>query len=647
MADFDSSMEIESGLPQLAIGSRRLQRKERMLFAHHDFEQARDTPPWNRKCMTNKDLKRQKSGNSTSSEKSSNATHTRHSCVTTIPDYSISLDNDTVSSTPPPPPPPSQKEIYSGSYVASCQTSLSNAPLSNLSNISTMETANATSDQSASTAEKAETEPHPSPRIHMNSPREQNPRQSLPLHFGPMERFLAQEDDLIDPNPARVAEERTKLRLLRINVFRLRAELHKKRKELTEKESKKNSADQAFMKFVREHVSALSSPSSSVASASASQLPALQAHYSAMQTARDDYGPSEYDCNKLEDFLDHTEFELEKLEGRLYKPIPSQTDGADTVLALASISQTPPSASQSFMGLSSEPTEDYHPLHAEFLSRLGDLDLAMERFHNIRQERESLLSDQETRTRLGIPFNDDLKIFLDQFPAREAALKDEIDDLKETIEKLKLDCLKEGIHVEESSNGSIQGGARSENENSNEDTTGDDVVREIQGPSSDHNHSMFPLLFPKSDKDKADLGVLNIEFDESNKSDRINRWLLYKLRTSPLEIDLFAQIFLSLVNILDFRQWRTDIRQWQQDAMSFWGHDEANKPPESFNAARTRNSSSKTSIIQHKPINNIVSTPKHTLHNPRIVHKAKSAPASIDFGRIVLDRPESVQIVGF
>lgn len=156
-------------------------------------------------------------------------------------------------------------------------------------------------------------------------------------------------------------------------------------------------------------------------------------------------------------------------------------------------------------------------------------------------------------------------------------------------------------------------------------------MREIGERRSEHDHSMFPKLFPTSVEDRAKLEFLITEFDENNKSDRINRWLLYKLQTSPLEIDLLARIFLKLVNILDFRQ-------WEEKVLYFWGRDTANKPPGAFIATQTGSASAPASTKQHSPPNTKSIRPSPDFpYRPTVSHKAKSAPASVDLGRTKLE----------
>lgn len=578
MADFNSSAGVDSGLPQQIAGSRRLQRKKQTLFEGQSLVHMESR---NGNKHLNKGLKRRSSVVSVGSEKSSNAT--RPSSITSTTCYRTSMDETPLNNAPRSPPRQQGKNENTDGF--SPHTPVNNVEMNTVVTPSTSKMFHATGDQNTPVTDGSEPRRASSPRSHINSRQQQDSRQPLPLLLGPMERFLTQEDDLVEFNPAQMMEDRARLRTLRVDVLRLRAELRTKRKEVSEKELLRNAADQDFMKFIRKHMISSSSPSST---SHTLPVPELQEHFIAMQAARDEYGPSEDDYKKLEDFLDQKEFELDKLEGRLYRAPTSPGDDPAIDREAAPEHQH----STSLLGLSSEP-KAYEPLHVEFLSRLGDLDLALERYQNVQQERQSLLSEQETRARFNIPFDEDKRTFLEKLPTQEAALKAEIVELQVDIEKLKAQCLEAGIDLTESADESTQESSCSEDGDINEDaSTATPVLKDIQETRSEHNHSMFPLLFPpKPDESRSSLEDLNTEFDEGNKSDRINRWLLYRLRTSPLEIDLLVEVFLRFVNILDFHQWRTDICQWQENVMSFWAVDEANKPSESFEAGNTLNSS--------------------------------------------------------
>jgi hypothetical protein len=309
----------------------------------------------------------------------------------------------------------------------------------------------------SSTLPPTTTEPErsPSPRSQIRSFQAEKPRTLFPNQLGPMERFLSQDDHLagIENDPARMKEEGRRLRLLRTNAVRLRAQLKIKRKELKEKEAAKSSADEAFIRHVRETRSV--QPLSN-----APRLPGETAdsYYIAMQTARDVYGPLEDEYTLIEDILDETEFEIARIEIRLYGPETAPPPGheSESISFLPQVTDllAPASASSPFLGLSTDHPDQYEPIHAEYLSRLGDLDLARERYQNMTQEHESLLVEQESRSRVGMELHPNLKTFLENLPSREAVLRGEITEIELDVERLKSQCLQAGINLDELSDGS-------------------------------------------------------------------------------------------------------------------------------------------------------------------------------------------------
>jgi hypothetical protein len=294
----------------------------------------------------------------------------------------------------------------------------------------------------------------PSPRSQIRTFRSEKPRALVSHQSGPMDRFLLQEDLLagFTDDPERMKEGR-RLRSLRTNALRLRAQLKIKRKELREKQVAKTTADEAFIKYVRED--GLGRPGSNGQNLT-DDTP--NAYYTAMQTARDEYGPLEDEYTRIEDILDETEFEMAKIETRLYGPelLPKE-DEATNVSPLPQISDflTPGPASNSFLGLSTGAPDQYEPIHAEYLSRLGDLDLTQERLQNMTQEHESLLLEQESRSRVGMELHDNLKAFLANLPAKEAALRGEIVEIELDVDRLRSQCLEAGINLEDHSDDSL------------------------------------------------------------------------------------------------------------------------------------------------------------------------------------------------
>jgi hypothetical protein len=300
-----------------------------------------------------------------------------------------------------------------------------------------------------------EVERPPSPCNQMSYFRAENQNLHMLQHAGPLDRFIAQDDHFtdFDDNPERREEEWKRLRMLRVSVLRHRAELRKKRDVLQRKQSEKDSADEAFMKYVREN--RYVAPSYSQSASRTLTDPKLETYFAAMQAARDEYGPLEFEYNELEDQLDEEEFELAIIEGRVYKLMFQ--DIRDSQSSVLPFDKRLPPAPESFLGLASHGEDGYHPFHMNYLSSLGDLDLARERHHNLIEERNIIILQQETRSTVGIALEDGAKEFLDEFPAKEAALVAEMTKLEEDIESWRIKCLDNGINIDEGDSEVYQG----------------------------------------------------------------------------------------------------------------------------------------------------------------------------------------------
>jgi hypothetical protein len=423
-----------------------------------------------------------------------------------------------------------------------------------------------------------------SPRLRMNTYREEHPRLSIEVRVGEMDRFLAHQDEDFDDDPAPVAEEWRKLRSLIPKALRLRSQLENKRWDLHAKQLRKSSADEAFMKYIREsRVTPVADSSSHSIMTDGHEIEGL---YTAMQETRDAYGECEYEYDILEESLNETEFELAKTERRLRRTkaheMPDDKNAESAQERSGSVASSNP---DSLLGISSEFAEHYHPLEAEYLSRLGDLDLAREQRDNMVLERDKLLSRQDSRQYLGVDLQDEEKQFLLEFTKDEATMRTEIAQIEADVERIKAECLAQGLDITASSSESEYESEKESNSLNSSHREGKFEVEgteTIRSPTSESSYSTFSLILPSPLEGKAALGVLITEFDEDNKGDRISRWMLHKLRTSPIEVELFVRVFLKLAHHFTLQQLKMDIVRFQQNVLSLWGEDKANKPPEAF-----------------------------------------------------------------
>lgn len=65
-----------------------------------------------------------------------------------------------------------------------------------------------------------------------------------------------------------------------------------------------------------------------------------------------------------------------------------------------------------------------------------------------------------------------------------------------------------------------------------------------------------------------ELGISNLMQTPKNKTDFINQWLIHRLRTSPMEVELLLSISTGFLRIMS-------LRRWQEDVLVHWKTDDA------------------------------------------------------------------------
>jgi hypothetical protein len=376
-------------------------------------------------------------------------------------------------------------------------------------------------------------------------------KQSRPQSFGSQKSHVAN-----DQQRRRLRREARLYNLLSRNL-QTRARAYESRSQLRQLRSEISNADETFMKFVREK--RFQGSLDNVA---------LQASFEKLQDARNKYGPLEETYNTLEEQLNREEYEAKELEGRILK---SETPAPDFIVD---------SRSSSADGDGSEASEIfrelYHPLYEAYLSRLGDADLCHEAITELMIEHDNLLHAQELRRRVGMELSPDHQVTLGNFPAAETKLLNELRRIDEDVELLRLECVRERL-VDEKENQNevdleVQNG---EGGNDEEIDLSQTLIGSLEPEQADYNK--YPLLLekPEEKEEENKSKVLLTDFKEGDVGDRITCWLLHKLRTSGLEVELLARQTGGLDR-------NADTQKWQKEVLAFWFFDGANLPPSAY-----------------------------------------------------------------
>jgi NAD-specific glutamate dehydrogenase len=142
-----------------------------------------------------------------------------------------------------------------------------------------------------------------------------------------------------------------------------------------------------------------------------------------MQTLRDELLPKEYDYDLIEDQLITEEFELQEtgekmlsiLDGVPHSLVGDSELGSPLEEEISQIERT-----------ASRGSAIQRPEVVEYLSRLGDRDIVLERLSELRHERATLVEEEKSRARFGMALHEEAQTFLDTFDVRHDSLKKEL-----------------------------------------------------------------------------------------------------------------------------------------------------------------------------------------------------------------------------
>lgn len=408
----------------------------------------------------------------------------------------------------------------------------------------------------------------------------------------------------------RLDKDYERLEDTRDDIQELRARIHQQRRKLKRSREIKDTADNSFMSILRPLLTkkgALDSQSISFES--------LDTRFKHMQSTRTEHQELEAAIEELEDELSRTESQATYLERRFLKALYTPSGPQKRRPHDFSDDDDVPPSRTSLLGIPTARREDTHPLYDEFMSAVGNLQLAEEHLEDLIMNK--LVAEQEQEHRRQVlqlhpresmassrRRHSEYERVIRNFETQHREAQDEIKKCGSEVSRLKALCEEKGVfpqHAPMHEMYSFQPDVYDDDD--------DDMSLNYEGDET-LAHPQFPLLLtnpshilntnlpltakrafqqamrlPDDDPTRhtvfsAASKEFNIEtlvsdFKEGDKSDLINRWLLQKLRTSPMEVELLHSTFLSSLFILD-------TNRWEQDVLFFWSRDDANIPPDSF-----------------------------------------------------------------
>ncbi|KAK4199906.1 hypothetical protein QBC40DRAFT_226879 [Triangularia verruculosa] len=111
------------------------------------------------------------------------------------------------------------------------------------------------------------------------------------------------------------------------------------------------------------------------------------------------------------------------------------------------------------------------------------------------------------------------------------------------------------------------------------------VLDELSEQAALDKAMALPAGSPESAQRRAEcmkeLGITKLLQNAKNTPDFINRWLIHRLRTCPMEIELMLAVFETSYKVVN-------LRRWQEEVLFYWPRDEAaKKSPLDFDGPRT------------------------------------------------------------
>lgn len=336
----------------------------------------------------------------------------------------------------------------------------------------------------------------------------------------------------------------------RTDIMGLRSQIREIRRRLREKQNAKSLAEDRFFQKLRKKEMR---GQERVVNQEDELMMHLMQEY---QDARDNYGPLEDDCNQLEDKLYADEFFLHELENDFYHKwaVVPDTTPQPSSSPLLEVLQTPNSEN-----FDEDANFSYHPAVEKYLSKQGDLDLLFERLDEIHDERENLVEQSETRAALGLSLGEEELAWLERSEDLLIELDLQIDAMEADVESLKQECLAQNLIDEDGE--PIDMRTKEMQAFSDED--------DLETKSEISQYTKYPKIIqqPLVKDDEGEDYLPDLGDKSYSIGAMINRWMLDRLRSSALEVNLLARTY---ENERDGEGPKNEGSDWQISVLKLW-----------------------------------------------------------------------------
>ncbi|KAI4143738.1 MAG: hypothetical protein LQ341_002827 [Variospora aurantia] len=271
--------------------------------------------------------------------------------------------------------------------------------------------------------------------------------------------------------------------------------------------------------------------------------------------ALDQLGPMEEDYDEKEDKLDTLEFDLEAKERRFYRQY-AQSD--------ASGSLESPSTQRSSISMPPQEVEvslahrpDFLSPQYQYYSRVGDAKIVRERLMELEAQRDHFLEIERDRDALSIPLYQENIDFLANYDSAYAEHVEELEKIDNDIYNLGLQA---GFFKPNDVTFTAATPAPAI-----EDFSDFSAERQPRSPFTDPEQtrrSSSPT--PESPRRKSEADVQKMPKDQQSSRERINQWILERLKNTRLEKARHRAI-LNDPELAPEVWWSLVLEFWQQD----------------------------------------------------------------------------------